>query len=338
MPPDAMAMGDASDASVGPFKAPGLVVEVAHAGVVANGLILANEVRPIMTRGMIELTGQSNETDAWRTLFSPSDVVAIKVNPFGYPKFYSQPATVAEIVRGLNLAGIKNENMIVYDRYTEYLEQVDYPTGLPVGVKLASAVSINAMQTALDNYDASTFVEFPKVDVGLDSSIAQNRRSYLASVISTYATKVINVPVLKSHWTAGLTACLKNMTYGLVNNTARSHTSIENWTHDFLPGVATIKTLRDKVVLNIADLLIACYDGGPDPSDQIFEYQSLMFATDPVAADRICWNILNAERAKHGLPPVESDPTRQPDYILRCGAAGLGVSDINAIQHRQFQV
>ena len=58
----------------------------------------------------------------------PADVVAIKVNPFGYPNFYSRPATVAEIIRGLNLAGVPNDNIVIYDRYTDYLAQVGYET------------------------------------------------------------------------------------------------------------------------------------------------------------------------------------------------------------------
>ena len=89
---------------------------------------------------MQELTGEGREEDAWNTIFSPADVVAIKVNRYGYPKFYSRPETVGEIIRGLNMAGVSNDNIVIYDRYTNCLAQVGYAPLLPAGVRFASAV------------------------------------------------------------------------------------------------------------------------------------------------------------------------------------------------------
>jgi uncharacterized protein (DUF362 family) len=326
---------DAGSPPVGVFAAPGRVVEVKHSGSVVAGHVQAGPVQQILTRAIMDLTGATAEAAAWATMFEPDDVVAIKVNPFGYPNFYSHPETVASIMRGLNLVGIPNENVVVYDRYTEYLAQVGYDVALPQGVKLASATSTSGSQTDVSAYDTSKYVEFAKVDTDLDPSVVENRRSYLAKVISN-ATKVINVPVVKSHYSAGVTASLKNMTYGLVNNTARTHPAdgTNNWTIDFLPAVASMPTLRSKVVLHVVDLLVGCYDKGPDPSDATFDYASLLLATDPVAADRICWNILDATRASYGLPPVADFPGAEPQYILRCGDLGLGISDPNAIDHR----
>jgi uncharacterized protein (DUF362 family) len=331
---DAAAPADATDAG-GRFVATGLVVEVANAASVVGDKIDAGAVRKIMTRGMQELTGEAREEDAWKTVFSPSDVVAIKVNPFGYPKFYSRPETVSEIIRGLNMAGVSNGNIIIYDRYTDYLAQVGYESQLPPGVRFASAVLTTAAQTDIQGTYTNEYVEFAKVDTGLDPTVAGNRRSYLCDVVSNQATKVINVPVLKSHWTAGVTAALKNITYGLVNNTARTHADT-NWTIDFLPAVASMKKLRQKLVLNIVDLLVGCYDGGPDPSNSTFNYASLLFSTDAVAVDRICWKIIDDKRASVGLGPVASMANAEPQYILRCGDAGLGVSDLASIDHRMF--
>jgi uncharacterized protein (DUF362 family) len=326
---------DASSPTV--FSAPGRVIEVKHSGSVVAGQIQAQPVQQILTRAILELTGATSEAAAWASMFSPDDVVAIKVNPFGYPKFYSHPETVASILRGLNLVGIPNENVIIYDRYTDFLAQVGYDTALP-GVQLASATLTTDAQTNIVAYDTTKYVEFPKVDVNLDPNVVENRRSYLSSVISKQATKVINVPVVKSHYTAGVTAALKNMTYGLVNNTARTHYAdgSDNWTIDFLPAVASMPQLRSKVVLHVVDLLVGCYDKGPDPSDATFDYASLLLATDPVAVDRICWNIVDAARASNGLPPVADFPGAEPQYIIRCGDLGLGIADLNAIDHQSF--
>lgn len=152
--------------------------------------------------------------------------------------------------------------------------------------------------------------------------------------MSNEVTKVVNVPVLKDHWTAGVTCALKNVTYGCVNNTARSHTEAGNWIDELVPAIALMPKLREKVVLHIADLLVACYAAGPDPSTSTFDYGALLFATDPVALDRIAWQILDAQRAKMALPPVADMPERKPQYVLRCADAGLGIADIAKIDHR----
>ncbi len=328
------------DADAGPsrFSRPGLVVEVNDPTSLVQGQVQAGRVRGMMSRGLMELTGATDETMAWGTFFVESDVVVVKVNPFGYPKTYTRAETVAEIVRGLGLVGVPPKNVIVYDRYTEYLAQVGYDKALPAGVRFASSVSTLGSQTALDTYDAATFVEFAKVDLGLDPTVAQNRRSYLCDVVSREATKVINVPVLKDHAGAGVTATLKNMGYGLFNNTARTHLT-DNWYPDFMVASAGHPVLRSKVVLHVVDLLIPGYDLGPDPSDFTFDYASLMFGTDPVAMDRVCLGILDEARVAHSLPKeADSLPKRQPEYIEACGAAGMGVSNIAAIDRRKILI
>ena len=329
---------DAADAQPAPTAWPGRVIDVGHSGAVIGGTVQNAALAPMFARGMMELTGAVSEVAAWQTLFAPTDVVAIKVNPFGWPKVYTQPATVAEIVRGLGLAGVPPKNVIVYDRYGDYLAQVGYDAALPSGVRLMSAALTTSDQTALAGHDPSTFVEFAAVDTGLDPNVAQNRRSYLCDVVSNQVTKVINVPVLKSHWTAGFTAALKNMTYGLVNNTARTHTATSNWTMDFLPVVAGIPRLRQKTVLHVADMLFVCWDGGPDPSDSFVARESFVFATDPVALDTVAWKLIDDLRAGKNLGPVASMPGATPQYVLRAGANGLGVSELAKIDHRLITV
>ena len=53
------------------------------------------------------------------------------------------------------------------------------------------------------------------------------RRSYAARFITREVNKLINVPVLKDHQSAGITLALKNLSHGLVNNVSRSHGTSE---------------------------------------------------------------------------------------------------------------
>jgi hypothetical protein len=335
-----------------PRSTAGVVVQISHPGAVVGEKIQAGPVRQMMTRGMCELTGLSDEAAAWRSFFSPDDVVGIKVSPVGYPKVFSQLETVAEIVRGLMLAGVASDKIIIFDRYKDYLEAIGYPASLPAGVRFASAAATYFEdQTDPTGYDASDYVDIARVYPGDDLGDPQKRRSYLSPIVSKQVTKVVNVPALKDHVSAGVTLALKNMTYGCVNNVSRTHVAPDNWTKDFIPAVASMSTLRKKVVLHIADALVACYDGGPGPPDPTFKTftcASLLFATDPVALDRIGWAILDEQRGKMGLPPLaqcgltltngglEAFNERQPQHVLAAGAAGLGVSDLASITRRNF--
>jgi hypothetical protein len=79
----------------------------------------------------------------------------------------------------------------------------------------------------------------------------------------------------------------------------------------------------------------------------VWQHEALFFATDPVALDRIGWEVVDARRGGAGLPPVAEvgrrgkDPTgteafdyRQPQHIAGAGALGLGVYDRAKIDHR----
>jgi hypothetical protein len=345
---------DASPDAEPPAKALALVVEVSHAGVVVGDRVQDAAVGPMMTRGMLELTGKATEAAAWSSLFDPTDVVGIKVSPVGYPSVYSHAATVNAIIHGLNLAGVTNDKIVVFDRYKDYLDSVGYPALLPAGIQFVGVVpTYTEDQTDITGYDPLVFVDLPRVYPGDDATDPSKRRSHLVNVVSNVVTKVINVPALKDHISAGITCALKNMTYGCVSNVSRTHCAPDNWTKDFIPAIAAIPRLRQKVVLHIADALVACYDGGPGPpggSFKPFVRSSLLFSRDPVALDRIGWEILDTERAKNGLPALANtggmlvDPSfepfdeRQPQHVLAAGAAGLGIADLAKIEHRQIAI
>jgi uncharacterized protein (DUF362 family) len=155
--------------------------------------------------------------------------------------------------------------------------------------------------------------------------------------------------VLKDHGSGGVTLALKNMSHGLVNNVARSHgTGDTNTCNLFIPAIVSHPVIREKAVLQVLDGLNAVFQGGPGARKQyVWSYKALFFATDPVAMDRVGWEIVDARRVKEGLPPVAEvgragkNPTRteafdyrQPQHIAGAGALGLGVSDREKIEHK----
>jgi len=337
----------------GPFR--GKVVEVAGRGSVAGGQVSETAVRSMLARGMVEMTGARDASLAWKRFVKHGEVIGIKVSPVGRPLAISQPETVREIVYGLNSAGIKNEDIIVFNRYESEYRESGIGKLLPAGVRQAfAAADYDDIQTKTEGYDTEVFVEFPRVTTGQDKSNPINRRSHLCTIASTVVDKIINISSLKDHASAGVTMALKNLSHGMTNNVCRSHaTSANNWCDTFIPGVVSLPKIRQKVVLNICDGLIGCYDGGPGIWNKHFrtwEYGALFFSTDPVAMDRVGWQILDKKRTHHNLPPLaqtgkklrnpgfESFDQRQPQHVLLAAKAGLGEADLAKIIHKRIEL
>jgi len=345
---EAAEVPEAQLALPGPHR--GRVVEVRHPGSVTEGKVRGEAVRDMMARGMVDLTGAADEKQAWRRFFSPGDVVGIKVCPVGKPLSISQPETLLEVTRGLNLAGVPNENIVWFNRYLEEITACGFDKITPKGVTIAyGSQKYDEVQTATDGYDLTQYAEFERVMTGVDPAVAVNRRSHLSLVVTKQVTKIVNVCVLKDHASAGVTMALKNMSHGFSNNVCRSHaTASINWCDTFIPGVVSLKPVRRKVVLHVGDGLIGTYDGGPgnwNPHFRTWEYGALFFATDPVAMDRVGWEILDAKRKEHRLPPLartgrklenpghEGFDERQPQHVLIAGRMGLGEADLAKINH-----
>ena len=84
------------------------------------------EIKKALDHGMKELVGTDDATQAWRSFFEPGDVVGVKVVPNGYPLAHSSPELMLEVIEGLKAAGVKTNDIFVYDRYrTELMNAQD---------------------------------------------------------------------------------------------------------------------------------------------------------------------------------------------------------------------
>ena len=87
--------------------------------------------------GMKELTGQRTAAGAWSSLFSADDIVGIKINCIGAPRISSSLASINATIAGLKSAGVKENNIIIWDRVDREFQK----TGLavnkgPTGVRV----------------------------------------------------------------------------------------------------------------------------------------------------------------------------------------------------------
>jgi uncharacterized protein (DUF362 family) len=325
----------------GPF--PGRVVEVRHPGVMDDAdLVHAPTVRRMMDRGICALTGSDDVQASWRRFFERGDVVGVKVNPVGRRRSpgdresISSPEVVVETVRALHEhVGIPKRNIILCERYANEFRQAGYERLMSSraldGCRwFASAHAYDNAQVAIDGqdlnqyrdphvvgYDPDVFVSMGFAAPEHDRLDDRRFRSHLSMIVSRMVNKIVTIPCLKDHKSAGVTLALKNLSHGMNNNVARSHISGlyrrdgaqsgPNQCNTFIPTAVAQRPLREKAVLHILDGLVGVYEGGPGSWNRTWgtwQRKSLFFATDPVAMDHVGWDIIDAKRAELGWAPV----------------------------------
>jgi uncharacterized protein (DUF362 family) len=255
----------------------------------------------------------------------------------------SRPELVLEVVEGLKLAGVKPSNIILFDRYANEFRNAGYDKLLSErgmeGVRwYASAVSYDDLQLDIEGrspngetdehvvgYDPDQFMHLGFASNYHDPKDDRRFRSHLSVIVTQMVNKIITLPVLKDHGSSGVTLALKNMSHGMNNNVARSHLTHlhqggaavgssahmtnPNQCNVFIPTAVNQAPLREKATLHILDGLIGTYEGGPQirrisPTWATWRYQSLFFATDPVAMDHVGWDVIDMKRAIEGWPTV----------------------------------
>lgn len=351
----------------GPF--PGRVIEARHRGMIKDGTKDRQAIKECLDRALKELTGADDAVETWRSFFEPGDVVGIKVVPNGFPEAPTSTELVLEVIEGLKAAGVKPTDMVVFDRYGGEFAQAGIQKALPDGIAWGGLTPAGAgdqldlyagHKDPIAGYDRDEFVEMNLVHSGYDLKDDRCFRSHLGLLVTRRVNKLVLLPVVKDHGSAGVTGALKNMSHGLVNNVARSHsTPSTNACNQFIPEVVNHPIIRKKCVLQIMDGIKGIYQGGPfgNNPNWAWENNALLVATDPVALDHVEWDIVDAKRKEMGLPPVgsvgklgmdserEGFDIRQPQHIALAGNLGLGNFEYRSprgrrqsIDHRVIQV
>jgi hypothetical protein len=350
----------------GPY--PGTVVEVRNPRMIRNDVKNRSAIRDTVARGMTELTGATDSVEAWRSFFEPGDVVGVKMNPVGRPLANSSNELMLEVIDGLRAAGVKPKDIIVFERYRDEFIAANMQFAVPDGIEWTGlGIAYNGKQIDIHGddensgdlrrvtgYDPDEFMVMECVMAGLDPKDDRTRRSHLGLLVTRRVNKIVLLPVLKDHGSAGVTGALKNMSHGLVNNVCRSHATPDtNVCNQFIPQVVNHPVIRRKCVLQIMDGIKGVYQGGPAASrpEWTWENNALFFATDPVAMDHVAWQYVDTKRKEKGLPPVGAsgklglDPLqsegfdiRQPQHIPLAAHLGLGIFDFKSPKGKRFSI
>ena len=80
----------------------------------------------ILDRALCRLVEADTPAEAWKRLFRADDVVAVKVNALAGRNLAPGWPLVKAVVRGLGLAGIRPQQIIVWDRSSRELQRAGY--------------------------------------------------------------------------------------------------------------------------------------------------------------------------------------------------------------------
>jgi len=296
--------GDAPQGGWRPFRAQGVVVVVKHkAALRSDGSADPQAVAQMVNAGVCRLTGEREPRQAWRRFVRPEDFVALKVNCLAAPELRSHPEIARAATDGLAGVVSRRENLLIYDRLTEELRQGGFAV----------------------NHDGPGVRCYGSDAAGYDPEVSESGAvgTCLSRIVSTHATAIINLPVLKDHDLAGISVALKNH-FGSINNPNKMHT---DHCTPYVADLNLMPALREKQRLIVCDALLVTYQGGPALNPPYTAHHgAVLVGTDPVAVDAVGLGIIEGLRKQRGLEPLASLP-RAPRYIALAGRYGLGVAD-----------
>ncbi len=283
-------------------------------------------VLSMLEEGLIAQVGKATVEECWLEIFpslKASDVIGLKINSGSHLPTHRE--LVNAIIASLLKAGIKENNIIVWDRCDTFASEGLIKCGYKIN---CSDKGVRYMATNMEGvgYDKDVRLSVPSAKISFP----------LTRIISQYCDYLISVPVLKGGRGAyGVTGSMKNY-YGAIPLGDRPNPIKISLMHsnNASPQIAEVYShplIRDKTKLCIYDALLGRFSGGPAGRPQFINNQ-LILGTDPVAVDYQGLMIVEKERAKRGLPSVMA----YPGYIQNAAEMGLGTNNPEQIDLQEI--
>lgn len=246
-------------------------------------------IQAALSLGIRRLTRQEDASAAWRSLFTPADVVGIKLNHIGAEQMPGNAEIARALAEALLAAGVPERQIIVIEG------------GETIGGVRADSEP-----------DPETFR-------------VRETRLWFKKYMTKQISALINVPLLKHHSIAGVSLGLKNLSHGTIWNPSHFH---QDHCDPAIAEIVALPPIRGKLRLTICNALFGLAEKGPYVTDAkwLWRESSLLMSTDAVALDAVGLEIIGRQRGILGLPPFEATDAR-PTHIATAGRMGLGVAD-----------
>jgi hypothetical protein len=276
------------------------VVLVKHGGVWADGVPDSARVLEMLDEGIRTLARTGDARAVWQALFEPGERILLKVNciAYGGP---TQPAVTNAVAQRLQEAGMRAEDILIFDRTDHELQSAGYV--------------LNEGRPGLQCHGAR--------GEGSEAALTQARVRFFQEIDNCDA--IINLPTPKQHGGAGISVSMKNH-YGSVNQPGRLH---DNWCDPSIAELNAQENIRQKTRLIVG----AALKVSPADWNRPKREDALLLAFDPVALDTVARDILVRHREAMGLNTgYLVDGSRQ---LATAQALGLGTADANHIDLRE---
>jgi len=275
---------------------PSRVVELFNERAVSGRMVHSRIVTEMVEQGLCRLTDQASAADAWRTLLRDDDVIGLKFNQSGAGGIGTNEILAEVLFKSLLDADFRPEQLVVMELRPGVLERRTLPQ--------------------VQGWTSRVF------DFG-------SGKDALAAVVDQ-VTAVINIPFLKTHNIAGMSGCLKNISHAFVRHPARFH---RNGCDPYVADIVGLPIIGDKLRLHLVNALRIVVDNGPQAREKdIHPAKSILVSRDPVAADTVGQDILDARRLQRHLPRLAADAGKLP-ILATAASRGLGMNDPDALDH-----
>lgn len=303
-------------------------------------------------KSLMALTRKGTVKEAWTQFVSSEDVVGIKINTAGGAVMSSHRSLIDAIVAGLQSAGIKPHNIIIWDRYDDQMISAGYipmessndwqclsvqpGAGFDPKKTYFNEVVGQLIWGDLDFVGRSDTPLLPVDDLlkeapakpGQDEKKKEtpkqiSNRSYYTTILTKKITKLINVPVLSDHQRLGLNGCITSLALASVDNQRRFQTPAD-FSGLAITEIYSDEVIKKKAVLHIMDGLIAQFAGGPEFVPNYTESPGiLILSRDPVAIDTLALERIEAWRRDRQVVPIGD----AANHIAQAARSGLGTNN-----------
>jgi len=279
-----------------PPEAKSLVARAVDPMILAGPRLHENALLTALHRALCLAVKVEKPAEAWRRLVGPDDVVGIALDAVGFEPLGTGAPLAGQLVRSLGQADVARERVVL------------------IGPPTRVAETLGTRPCTFGWQSEPTQVGDIQVK--------------LAAVLEQ-VTVLVNVPTLATDNVCGIAGCIKNASLPFVQ---RQGPFYEQACTPHLADLLAVPAIRSKLRLHIVNGLRGVFDRGPLVYREcIWPYAGLLVSTDPVAADTVALDVLNARRAEAGLPAIGDDRGRLP-HVHAAAKRGLGTDDPDYIR------
>ncbi len=297
----ALAFGVTRAGAMGLVDRPGELLALRRPGLARRDRIDVAATTRALDDALMAFTGAADPVAALGRYVFAEDRVALKVNALAAPGHPFHPALAWHLAGHIVKLGVPPDRIVIYDQYPTRMRRSGYRFVDRPG------------RVACVHHKMRGYVE-------REVHHPDGQRKLRWCRVLEEATAVLDLIVPKDHDLAGVTGALKNMAFGNVDHVPEFHRDI----HHAIPWMYGQPEIRDKTRLIIADATRVTYDKGPqDQPKHRAVADAIMVGEDPVAMDWAVLELVNIERVKRRLAPIEKTQ-RPPSFLARATEMGLG--------------